>query len=393
MAYLAVDDARTLASIPDHQISHIFTDPPYNLQRDYGPMINDNKTPKAYRQFVRDTAHSLTRISTRSCLLGLAVDQETRELPLSQIWTDSFTKAGWTLVGTVPLHPSDRHLYAPEGRSPKQHYYGLSKVILCFTRDGHRPAWLTSIPHDGWHIPRCGNTWHPAPFHPKLVEHWLSLTKPSPETTIFDPFSGSGTTVIVAQQLGFPAIGTDLNPEFIRLSSIRHALTPHFTHRPHVTLPGPQWSADEIKTLPLLLTAPMLAPWFGKKPQNGSGFMNQVETLPGMFWSRGGRYFQRDRVIPYLLDHGLVPHDPPAPTPFDSTAYYTLQEILRRLGRKETGHSRRNLILLCPGHCKINGRLYWEKAVAEPWILARLNAPRRPSRKKPDFVPLSTIAA
>jgi DNA modification methylase len=39
---------------------------------------------------------------------------------------------------------------------------------------------------------------------------------------VLDPFSGTGTTAIVASALGCQGIGVELNPEYIRLAQWRH---------------------------------------------------------------------------------------------------------------------------------------------------------------------------
>jgi adenine-specific DNA methylase len=43
--------------------------------------------------------------------------------------------------------------------------------------------------------------------------------------TVLDPFMGSGTTGMVARQLGRRAIGIDLNPEYLAMAVKRNALT------------------------------------------------------------------------------------------------------------------------------------------------------------------------
>ena len=52
-----------------------------------------------------------------------------------------------------------------------------------------------------------------APFPDELVERCLSIGCPK-GGTVLDPFVGSGTTVRVALQLGYNAIGIELNEEF-----------------------------------------------------------------------------------------------------------------------------------------------------------------------------------
>jgi DNA modification methylase len=49
--------------------------------------------------------------------------------------------------------------------------------------------------------------------------------EPGPTTpgVVLDPFSGTGTTAIVAATLGCHGIGIDLNPDFIRIAEWRHA--------------------------------------------------------------------------------------------------------------------------------------------------------------------------
>lgn len=53
---------------------------------------------------------------------------------------------------------------------------------------------------------------YPAKFIPQLPRQLLSLLTPRSEAVIFDPFCGSGTTLVEAQSAGFPSVGVDLNP-------------------------------------------------------------------------------------------------------------------------------------------------------------------------------------
>jgi hypothetical protein len=54
----------------------------------------------------------------------------------------------------------------------------------------------------GWR-PTCGHDGDPVPC------------------TVLDPFAGSGTTLMVAEQLGRDSIGIELNPEYIEIAHRR----------------------------------------------------------------------------------------------------------------------------------------------------------------------------
>jgi len=69
---------------------------------------------------------------------------------------------------------------------------------------------------DVWNIaprPKIKGTLETAPYPDELVERCLTIGC-KPGGTVLDPFCGSGTTLRVAQRLGHPAIGIELNPDF-----------------------------------------------------------------------------------------------------------------------------------------------------------------------------------
>ena len=66
---------------------------------------------------------------------------------------------------------------------------------------------------DVWVIPPQKGSSHPAPFPEQLVENCLLLTMDK-DNVVYDPFAGSGTTLSVAQRLGFKSIGTEIDPDY-----------------------------------------------------------------------------------------------------------------------------------------------------------------------------------
>ena len=62
-----------------------------------------------------------------------------------------------------------------------------------------------------WRIaPDVGNE-HPAPFPVALPARAIETTAP---TVVLDPFMGSGTTLLAAQQLGVEAVGIDVSEAY-----------------------------------------------------------------------------------------------------------------------------------------------------------------------------------
>jgi modification methylase len=66
-------------------------------------------------------------------------------------------------------------------------------------------------------------TGHPAPFPPKLPGRLIKMythgaTADFDGEIVLDPFVGSGTTCVVAKQMGRRFIGIDVNPGYVELA-------------------------------------------------------------------------------------------------------------------------------------------------------------------------------
>ncbi len=77
-------------------------------------------------------------------------------------------------------------------------------------------------PDDVWEFPRVtGNSaerrsWHPTQHPEGLVERILRLCGPYGDHGILDLFSGTGTVLRCAKRLDLPAIGCEIDPEYVR---------------------------------------------------------------------------------------------------------------------------------------------------------------------------------
>lgn len=70
-------------------------------------------------------------------------------------------------------------------------------------------------------------------FSPQLVEVLISTYAP-PGGLILDPFVGSGTVLCEAARLGFPALGTEINPAAITLARVYELCNTPTTDRSHL---------------------------------------------------------------------------------------------------------------------------------------------------------------
>lgn len=67
-----------------------------------------------------------------------------------------------------------------------------------------------------------GKRWHPTQ-KPESVMRWSILQAPKPLQSIFDPFMGSGTTLVAAKRLGIQAVGVDVSEAYAAIAVQRLA--------------------------------------------------------------------------------------------------------------------------------------------------------------------------
>lgn len=72
-----------------------------------------------------------------------------------------------------------------------------------------------------WRINQESNNPHPAPFPVELATRCIESIGNGP---ILDPFMGSGTTAVAAEQLGVPWIGIDNSTEYVTMAKERLAV-------------------------------------------------------------------------------------------------------------------------------------------------------------------------
>ena len=92
------------------------------------------------------------------------------------------------------------------------------EVIYLIPKKDFKLAPKANAYGDVWEFTQEMNNKHPAPFPVSLIERIISSTNAN---VILDPFSGSGTTAVVAMGLGRKYIGIDISPDYCSMAEER----------------------------------------------------------------------------------------------------------------------------------------------------------------------------
>ena len=84
---------------------------------------------------------------------------------------------------------------------------------------GRDRAYPTNVLH---FATECGNQSHSAAF-PRALPEWFIKLFTKRGDWVLDPFSGSGTTALCAQELGRNSVGIEILPEYCELARKRTA--------------------------------------------------------------------------------------------------------------------------------------------------------------------------
>jgi len=96
------------------------------------------------------------------------------------------------------------------------HYLPTHEWIMVFAQDDFRlKSQGASGVGDVWEFPQESNNPHPAPFPVGLPSRVIETTSAN---VICDPYSGSGTTLVAAQNEGLRAVGIELSEEYCKMA-------------------------------------------------------------------------------------------------------------------------------------------------------------------------------
>ena len=220
-----------MRKMPDNCIDLVVTSPPYNLKNSTGNGMkdgrggkwagaalvngyshhNDNMPHEEYAKWQRDCLTEMFRLIKDDGAIfynhkwrvqdGLLQDRQdiVEGFPVRQIII-------WRRKGGINFNPG--------------YFLPTYEVIYLIPKPYFKLVPKANAYGDVWEFKQEMNNQHPAPFPVSLIDRIISSTNAK---IILDPFSGSGTTAVVAIGLKRNYIGIELSPEYCEESEKRIA--------------------------------------------------------------------------------------------------------------------------------------------------------------------------
>ncbi|MEN5081004.1 DNA methyltransferase [Bosea sp. TWI1241] len=113
---------------------------------------------------------------------------------------------------------------------------------------------------------------YPAKFIPEIPKALIAALAPRSGTCVFDPFCGSGTTLVEAQRAGMSAVGVDLNPIAVLLSRVKTEPLPESIGKALAEVTEKVLAAEAV-TIPEI---PRLNHWFKPDVQDALARLGQA---------------------------------------------------------------------------------------------------------------------
>lgn len=219
------------------QAAMTFTDPPYNVDYTGGTaaalkIAGDNQTDAGYEEFLTDALHNITDRTDGAIYLCYAISQATAvhaaatRAKMYTSTTIAWVKDRWVLSRSDYHNQWEGILYGwPQG---KPHYY-IDDRTQGNVWEHNRPkrddtgTRKRTKQSDVWRHKRpAASRLHPTMKPVSLVEHAIRNSSLRGEW-ILDPFGGSGSTLIAAENLGRRCYMIELDPAYADVIIARYA--------------------------------------------------------------------------------------------------------------------------------------------------------------------------
>ena len=219
--------------LPDESVHLIVTSPPYNVGMEYEDVLEFDE----YRGFLKRVWKECYRALVeggRICVNVAGIGRQPY-LPLQVFLTIDLLDIGCLMRGMILWHKNAGRRSTAWGSWLSASNPVLNdshEYILVFSKGSfHRKETGESTITRDEFLCNVNTLWnispesakkigHPAPFPVELPRRLIQLYTYQNDV-VLDPFMGSGTTAVVAKELGRQYIGYDTNQEYVELSNQR----------------------------------------------------------------------------------------------------------------------------------------------------------------------------
>lgn len=240
------DCLELLRQIPDNSIQLIITSPPYNIGKEYEKKLKLETYLEQQKDVIKECERVLKEKGSICWQVGNYVDKGSI-IPLDTVLYPIFRDLGFVLRNRIiwhfehGLHCSKRFSGRYESiiwftRNTKDYVFNLDPVRVPQKYPGKKyfkgpkagqyscnP--LGKNPGDVWDIPNVKSnhvekTEHPCQFPVGLIER-LVLSMSNEGDVVFDPFLGTGTSIVAAIRHNRRGVGAETEKKYVSISKKR----------------------------------------------------------------------------------------------------------------------------------------------------------------------------
>ncbi len=239
------DCLKLLSTISDESLQLIVTSPPYNIGKEYEKRLKLENYLEQQAAVIRECVRSLSPRGSICWQVGNYVDNGSI-IPLDTVLYPILTNLGLKMRNRIIWHfehglhcsrrfsgryetiiwftKSDNYVFNLDPVRVPQKYPG-KKYFKGPNAGKHSCNPLGKNPGDFWVIPNVKSnhvekTDHPCQFPVELIER-LVLSMTNEKDWVFDPFLGTGTSIIAAIRHNRRGVGADVMPQYVRLARQR----------------------------------------------------------------------------------------------------------------------------------------------------------------------------
>ena len=244
------DSLSVLQHIKTGSIDLIFSDPPYNINKDFGNNKDKWDSVKDYIEWCKKWIDECMRVLKDSGTMYFMT--ATQHMPYLDVYVSEkynvLCRIIWSYDSSgVQSKKMFGSLYEPilminKTNSSKYTFNykdilveaktGAQRKLIDYRKDPPQPYNTKKVPGNVWEFTRVRFKMdeyenHPTQKPESLLKR-IILTSSNPGDTVLDPFSGSFTTSAVAVRLGRRAIGIDINDEYFEIGIRRTGVSDEY---------------------------------------------------------------------------------------------------------------------------------------------------------------------